>query len=638
MEANANYIKEIIDLYTIISENIVHDEKGEDILFKEILNHILNNEIKYEPKEKKLEKVNVPYYIISIALFKCMIDKKSIEKAISKNDNYYSYFKNLERCSKEIQKLDKSLRLDIKELSVLNEFITIYNVFEQSGKLDNLNINELIGNLTKSLEVIEKNEENKISILSENLKNLKDEIKKSLYDSSKKNLIKGDKDYYELISNILLNEIKRENNLDYKMFILEELLLEDKKLFIQSIQLLKLILKDFVTADIDHFQSSLKNLSDEKLKNLETKIKNDWIKETLIYTFEQISIIYIQDKIAENDAKSKEENKQNILIYLKSFLNNCLSFLEKLYKYPPESNGELYYQEFNFNLRKLFALSFTRVYLKIFIDWIDKNKFTKSSEIKEIIDVIKGEENNKFRNMLLYFICKILYNNNKDISILFDDNIIKKYQLDSYHDFNEIYKEKDIKESAKYIVFVEAYKAKDEDLKIFTDEFNLLNKCLENSNDKVNELKELIEKNKRLDIFYSVFSAKISSHLSNSGENKEKINTLSNCVRGIFDDKQQLINILNLFLDKSNYAKSEINSASVEMLQFSLKYCIKSDEISEDYENLYYPLYSGDKVIDSFIPGNDIKERNIYDCYTKIKKYLNDNPSNHGVYMYLQYR
>ena len=178
MEANANYIKEIIDLYTIISENIVHDEKGEDILFKEILNHILNNEIKYEPKEKKLEKVNVPYYIISIALFKCMIDKKSIEKAISKNDNYYSIFKNLERCSKEIQKLDKSLRLDKKELSVLNEFITIYNVFEQSGKLDNLNINKLIGNLTKSLEVIEKNEENKISILSENLKNLKDEIKK----------------------------------------------------------------------------------------------------------------------------------------------------------------------------------------------------------------------------------------------------------------------------------------------------------------------------------------------------------------------------------------------------------------------------------------------------------------------------
>ena len=231
--------------------------------------------------------------------------------------------------------------MDIKELSELNEFITIYNVFEQSGKLNNLNINELIENLTKSLDVIEKNEENKISKLSENLKNLNEEIKKSLYDSSKKNLIKGDKVYYELISYILLNEIKRENNLDYKMFILEELLLKDEKLFIQSIQLLKLILKDFITSDLDHFQSSLKNLSNEKLKNLESKIKNDWIKETLIYTFEQISIIYIQDKIAENDARSKEENKQNILIYLKSFLNNCLSFLEKLYKYPPESNGEL---------------------------------------------------------------------------------------------------------------------------------------------------------------------------------------------------------------------------------------------------------------------------------------------------------
>ena len=622
LEANSNYIKKIIDLYKIISENIVCDEKEENTLFRNILDHISKNKIKYDPKEKQLIIVNTPYYIIIIALFKCMIDKKSIEKASS---DYYSYFKVLERCLKEIQKLDKSLRLDIKEISVLNEFITIYNVLDKAGKINNLNIIELIGNLNKSLEVIEKNEENKLDILKENLTNLNEIIKKGLYDKSKNKEIRGDKVYYELISYLLLNEINRENNLDYKMFILNNLLLEDEKLFIQSIQLLKLLLNDFISTDVDHFQSSLNNLSNENLKILDSKIKNDWIKETLIYIFEQLSIIYIQNLIYDKDIN---KDNQNILLYLKDFLNNCLIFLEDLYKF--KKYPEYYKDEININLRKLFTLSFTRVYLKIFIDWINKDKFKSSNEIKQIIDVINGEEDNKFRDMLMYFICKILYNINKqDISILFNEDTIKKYQLESYRHFNNIKKEKNLKLSAKYILFVEAYKAKDEDLKIFTDEFNLLNK----PDDKTNELKELIEKNNRLDIFYSAFSAKISSLLSNPGENKTKINSLSNCIHNLFDNKEKLTNIFELFLYKSKYAKKEINLHTIEILQYSLKYCINADEIKDDYDNLYYPLYSGDKCISSYIPGNDIKSRKLYDCYIKIKNYLNEHPSNVGVYV-----
>ena len=69
----------------------------------------------------------------------------------------------------------------------------IYNTYEKAGKLKNLDINELLGNLTKSLEVIEKNEENKIEILKENLKNLNDIIYKTLYEQSKKKEIEGEK-------------------------------------------------------------------------------------------------------------------------------------------------------------------------------------------------------------------------------------------------------------------------------------------------------------------------------------------------------------------------------------------------------------------------------------------------------------
>jgi len=178
IEANSKYIKEILDLYDIISEKILYDEKEKEYLFKQILNYISKKEIKYEPKEGKLQKVNIPFYKIIIILFECMISEKSIKNATSKNDNYYSYFKDLERCLNEMQKMDKILKLDIIELSVLKEFIIIYNVFEHSGKVDKLDIKALIGNLTESLEIIERNDENKLKSLEENSKGSINIIKK----------------------------------------------------------------------------------------------------------------------------------------------------------------------------------------------------------------------------------------------------------------------------------------------------------------------------------------------------------------------------------------------------------------------------------------------------------------------------
>ena len=107
-------------------------------------------------------KLNSPYYIIIKILFKCMIDEQSIKNAASKNDNFYSYFKYLERCLKVIQKLAKILNIDMKELCVLKEFITIYNAYEQDVKIKKLNINQLFINMTKSLDIIKINDENKI--------------------------------------------------------------------------------------------------------------------------------------------------------------------------------------------------------------------------------------------------------------------------------------------------------------------------------------------------------------------------------------------------------------------------------------------------------------------------------------------
>ena len=638
LEANSKYIKNILDLYKIISENIVFDENEKDFLFKLILNYISKIEIKYEPKGKPhLVFVNIPFYKIIIIIFKCIVDEQTIKNVVSKNrnDNYYSYFKQLEYCFKEFEKLDKTLRLNIIELSVLEEFITIYNVFEHSGKIKKLDISLLINNLTKSLEIIEKNDENKINLLCENLQNLIKIIKESLYDLSKKETIKGDTVYYELISNIFLNELKRENNQDYKIYILNEFLLDDLKMFIQTNQILKIILEDFVSTDINKFQTSLFNLSDPKLKMLEKNTNNEWIKETLIYTFEYTSMIYILNLINEDENNNKnEKNRKECIVYsLKSFFERCIELLDNLYKdkFEQSPKKEDDKEESNINLQKFFALAFIRIYLKIFIDWVNNNKL-KNSEIEDIIKIINGDKNNPFREMVRYFIYKILYNKyDQDINKLFDDNIIEKFHLNSYNNFDLLKGEKDKPSSFKDILFIEAYKIADEEYKIYDEEFNKLSYCLNNSGDKESELIELINNNNRFDIFYSVFSTKISAYLSSPNDDKKEI--LSNIIQNAFDEKEKLLNIFKLFIDTSKYNKINISIKSAEILQFSLRYCLNSDEISEDYDNIYYPLYCNDQNISSFIPGNDLKESKIYSAYSKIKKYLDTHPSSHGVYI-----
>ena len=129
-----------------------------------IINYLSKIKIKYESKGTQLVRVNTPFCKIIITLFKCIIDEQTIKNITSKNKNvnYYSYFKNLKICLKEMQKIDKKLKLDIIELNILNEFIIIYDVIEHAGKIERLDIEVLISFLIKSLEIIERKDENNL--------------------------------------------------------------------------------------------------------------------------------------------------------------------------------------------------------------------------------------------------------------------------------------------------------------------------------------------------------------------------------------------------------------------------------------------------------------------------------------------
>ena len=127
-------------------------------------------------------------------------------------------------------------------------------------------------------------------------------------------------------------------------------------------------------------------------------------------------MIYIQNLIKDNQ-NLKEKYKKNILIDLKQFFNRCTD-LEK--ERDENEEDEVY----NINLNKIFSTAFIRVYVKIFIEWINKNQFSKYSEIQEIRNLIKGRESNKFREMMQYYLYKIVYNmHQQNINKLFEKSL-----------------------------------------------------------------------------------------------------------------------------------------------------------------------------------------------------------------------
>ena len=67
-------------------------------------------------------------------------------------------------------------------------------------------------------------------------------------------------------------------------------------------------------------------------------------------------------------------------------------------------------------------MAIVKIYSKIFVDWIDKEKLTKSFEIKENIKIIKVKEANTFLDMIIYYIFKLVYKmNDQEINTLFED-------------------------------------------------------------------------------------------------------------------------------------------------------------------------------------------------------------------------
>ena len=286
----------------------------------------------------------------------------------------------------------------------------------------------------------------------------------------------------------------------------------------------------------------------------------------------------------------------------------CNNFLYD-YKNDYISGGNLY-------ITKLFCIEYIKAFCYTFMKLFDKKDFFPENIIK-FINIIN--KNDKITMVKLY-IYKIIYNkNNKQIDTFLNNEIIKKYKLESYEGFNEFIRVEDIKK-------LEQFNYDDNQLKTFKTlkeyEIKILKKI--NKNDislKINDF----------DDFYAVSYKLILSKLKNEDfvNNISYTNFYLNVCESLYGNKDnksnKLISLMKLFFNKETFQKIKeeykINSDDIIALLYGYRYCLNETK-RKGGENIYSYLYDKNNIEDfhqKFYPGNDNNnDQPYYELYSDI--------------------
>ena len=478
----------------------------------------------------------------------------------------------------------------LNELYIIDELIKIIDYNPNTQKKI---IEEIRNYLTENAMIIQKNQPNKNTKLIENFKGMNEKIKQI-----KKEQTKGK--YYAILKYIYKKEIEKVNDKVYCSAILEEII-NEKEIIKISNDIFQLLLESYT--DLKEFENIKDDLLDSKdniIKLLNRKLSDDSkdyylaLSETLIYFFEGNSLIYLKDfSDIETFVKVK---KGHVKVFKK-----CNEFLHKIHN-NNISEGLTYITE-------LFCLGYIKAFCYIFIKMHDKKKFIPDNIIKII------NESDKI-NMVKLYIYKIIYNkNNKQINAFLNSEIIKKYNLNAYTDFNKFFN-----------------KEETEKLELFSYDNNSSNESYKNLyknpeehrknqfEDKITKEDICPKKKLKFDDFYMVANNLILSKLNNENFENDKsyINFYLNVCEPLYrkdndDDNgnKKLIALMKFLFEKDTYKEIKkeysIDSEDIDALLYGYRYCLNEVKDKEgDY--IYSYLYNKNNLIDfdqKFYPGND---------------------------------
>ena len=336
----------------------------------------------------------------------------------------------------------------------------------------------------------------------------------ALYDFLHSNLGETE-DFPKLLLNIFVDEIKKIENDNYRLKLVE-IILSNPNLISISYPFISLILKGLIDNAPSSISDNLEKIQRNNNSYLEpiSNSDNDTLNEIILSTFENQLNLYFEyipqldeEELKEYFPKYSENNENPTLILFDKSLEvfqNCLNFLEMIYNNKMEKKNENINNEL---ICKLYCIAFIKIYLFKCIYFNHYNN-QELLEFGEIVKVIEGNAKNNFRRMVKIYVFKIFFYILKNNYYEFSNYHFPNHQITFFEEFKDKFEEQ--KEAMLNYYMLpkddEYNKYKEESDKFESYRFNNFNK-------PINQFKDFIEKD-GIDIFFTVSSNIVISNLA----------------------------------------------------------------------------------------------------------------------------
>ena len=643
IECYSSELSTILQMFSNLN-NIV------DNLFDLIKAIIDNKEIKYETNTNDRcwgasSIVNEPLFLGMEAILRVITSNENIYQAFEENTDEFTELMNVNKeILQKALKLENSLHLFSKEVFSLHEILEINDCF-YLNKVDVINISKVIKFFKEQTNYIILEDNNNL------IKNF-EELFKFLQDS-----LKGNKLFPKVMSIIFKNEYFKLPNSKYAVELLNNILKENEFIY-HCYPIFKKIIP--INSTPESMERAIKNILENKSKPL--KILNDNKKDFLdeiIINFMEYTIISFFNSIPNLDYKKekyidyfktycddKKTNKYSgttiIFDLPQRILRDCFSLI-----YDDQKENE------NKHLAKLFAITYIKIYLNIFINFIHgKSQLIK--DYNEIVGIIEGGKKNcNIFKLIKIYILKIIFNL---LNRNWQELLCYNYNLRKIEFITDILT--DEKESSMDKSFLTNYFLP---LDTEEDKNNYLKTC-ENFKNYKDESKEFIEiSDNNIDIFLTVSINKIISNLglninmdtetsNNSQKSESEYSQFSKfCETKLNNYNNNLKNLLLLFYNENKYIeilkpkiKEQRNKKQYvfdifEILLYGFRFCAQTLSITENKNEYFYTsLLSKDCMTiieNNFIPGNNCVDDLKITSLKEIRYHFNNYPEDTGCYV-----
>ena len=651
IEANSKYIKLTLMIYQKLSFIQLITSKMEDI--------IKNKEIKYEfgtkrsPIETKL--VNECFFLINESMLKIILNENNLYNKVMKiNNNLYDFVNIIKEIYHYASQINYELNLFSRELSNLKSFINIVELFNELKIVNEENINNLIELLIKKNNNNDNNKQNN-DMVFKNIYNLYDFLKAK---------VGSHKNFSKLVNKILLEEIKKIDDINYRKSIIE-MILENKEMIKDSTEILIVAFQKIFNISIDSIKEGdiIFEKYDQYFEVIEKKIgttsnNNDneikiILEQVLLNLFESCFNIFfeaIKEKLDKEELENnypkyfnsqKEDKPNDTLIMLdfslETFKNKILK-LEKIFDNNIKKKED--YDRIKYiNIDKLYSIAYIKIYLNKAINFI-LNKRQEFLYFENVMNVIQGESSNDFRKIIKFYILKLLYASLNNYQELQQFHYIS-YGFKFFEEFKEQFNSNN-NETLNYFIL-----PKNEIFFKYEECSKEFDKVIENNFIYSTKYFEKFINEENIDIFYSFSVNRILSNLELNESLYQKFSSYcKNILNNIKNSSENFMKLLFLFIDEQEF-KSKIrpkilmkegnliDSKVYEIILYSMRFCLQTN-YNKSKNNLYSSLIS-EKCINIInklcLPGNDESRDKAINSYYLLENHLNTKPSDYGAYV-----